>query len=271
MESAISSLLFYLFAAAAIICAFGVVAFRNPVTSAMNMALCFGFTAAVFFGLGAQFLGIVQLIVYAGAILVLFLFIIMMLDVKVEEKTRASLPLAFVAVIIAGIFAGMITNVALSLPGAREGSCPARLLCQSVGELGLSSEADGTSACAASCTQACAQTEAQAGVQACAQTGAQTGTQAGAQPCAGTCAPQKAAAPGAYGAALPKLRPDVAAQKLDAGLSAEKAACATSFPDTRLLGQCLFTRYNIPFVILGFALLAGTVGSVALSRKLRKD
>jgi len=266
MESAISSLLFYLFAAAAIICAFGVVAFRNPVTSAMNMALCFGFTAAVFFGLGAQFLGIVQLIVYAGAILVLFLFIIMMLDVKVEEKTRASLPLAFVAVIIAGIFAGMITNVALSLPGAQQGSCPVRLLCQSADELGLSSSGE-NGTCSSACTQACAQTEAQA----CAQTGAKPCTQAGTQPCAGISAPQKAAAPGAYGAALPKLRPDVAAQKLDAGLSAEKAACATSFPDTRLLGQCLFTRYNIPFVILGFALLAGTVGSVALSRKLRKD
>lgn len=260
MESAISSLLFYLFAAAAIICAFGVVAFRNPVTSAMNMALCFGFTAAVFFGLGAQFLGIVQLIVYAGAILVLFLFIIMMLDVKVEEKTKASLPLAFVAVIIAGVFAGMITSVALSLPGAREGSCPVRLLCQSVGELGLSSSgADDTSACASACPQACA------------QTGAQTCAQADAQTCPRTCAQQEASAPGAYGAALPTLRPDVAAQKLDPTLSAEKAACATSFPDTRLLGQCLFTRYNIPFVILGFALLAGTVGSVALSRKLRKD
>ncbi len=231
MESAISSLLFYLFAAAAIICAFGVVAFRNPVTSAMNMALCFGFTAAVFFGLGAQFLGIVQLIVYAGAILVLFLFIIMMLDIKVEEKTRASLPLAFVAVIIAGVFAGMITSVALSLPGAREGSCPARLFCQAVGELGLSDGTDNASACA----------------------------------------PEEDATPGAYGSALPTLRPDVAAQKLDPTLSAEKAARATAFPDTRLLGQCLFSRYNIPFVILGFALLAGTVGSVALSRKLRKD
>lgn len=228
METALSSLLFYIFAAAALICAFGVVAFRNPVTSAMNLALCFGFTAAVFFGLGAQFLGIVQLIVYAGAILVLFLFIIMMLDIKTEEKTRASLPLAFVAVIVAGVFAGMITNVSLSLPGAQEGQCPARLLCQSIGELGLSPKAQ-------------------------------------------TPEEEAPAVVGAYGSALPKLRPDVAAQKLNPTLSAEEAARATSFPDTQLLGQCLFTHYNIPFVILGFALLAGTVGSVALSRKLRKD
>ena len=42
-------------------------------------------------------------------------------------------------------------------------------------------------------------------------------------------------------------------------------------PDVKLLGQNLFSRYNIAFVILSFALLAGTVGAVALSRKIRKD
>ncbi len=223
MESAISSILFYIFAFIAIICAFGVVAFRNPVTSAMNMALCFGFTAAVFFGMGAQFLGIVQLIVYAGAILVLFLFIIMMLDIKTEENTLTNLPTAIVGVVVAGIFAGMVTNVAINLPGARNGECPALVLCESIGDL-----APG----------AVAQEDSDNGF-----------------------------AP--YGSAMPKLSPAAAAKKL--GADDTTAAKATAFPDTKLIGQCLFTKYNIPFVILSFALLAGTVGAVALGRKLRKD
>lgn len=118
MESAISSIVFYVFALCAIICAFGVVISRNPVTSAMNMALCFASVAAVLFGMGAQFLGIVQIIVYAGAILVLFLFVVMMLDVKNEEMNPRSLPLGIAGILIAGTFAGMVANVALTLPGS---------------------------------------------------------------------------------------------------------------------------------------------------------
>ena len=54
-------------------------------------------------------------------------------------------------------------------------------------------------------------------------------------------------------------------------LTEEEAAKATSISDVKLLGKCLYTHYNIPFVILGFALLSGTVGAVALARKIRKD
>lgn len=223
MESAISSILFYLFAFAAIVCAFGVVAFRNPVSSAMSMALCFGFTAAVYFGMGAQFLGIVQLIVYAGAILVLFLFIIMMLDIKTEEHAHKSFPLACIAVVVASIFAGMVTNVAINLPGARSGECPALVLCEHVGDLAPGALPQ--------------------------QTGDENITP--------------------YGSKMPALSPTAAALAL--GADAATAAKATDFPDTKLIGQCLFTKYNIPFVILGFALLAGTVGAVALGRKIRKD
>ena len=72
-----------------LICACAVIFSRNPVTSAMNMALCFAGTAALLFGMGAQFLGIVQIIVYAGAILVLFLFVVMMLDIRTEEEDNS--------------------------------------------------------------------------------------------------------------------------------------------------------------------------------------
>lgn len=121
---AISSLVFYIFAVMAFICAIGVVAFRNPVTSAMCMALSFVATAAILFGMGAQFLGIAQIIVYAGAILVLFLFVVMMLDIKAEERKLTYLPQAVLGVIIASVFAGMVARVSLDLPGAREGKCP---------------------------------------------------------------------------------------------------------------------------------------------------
>ena len=55
------------------------------------------------------------------------------------------------------------------------------------------------------------------------------------------------------------------------GISDAEAAKATSMQDIRLLGQTLYTQYNSAFVILGFALLSGTVGAVALARKIRKD
>ena len=57
----------------------------------------------------------------------------------------------------------------------------------------------------------------------------------------------------------------------DPGMTPECAAKATGYPDVKLLGKTLFTQYNIAFVILSFALFAGTVGAVALARKIRKD
>lgn len=140
MEPAISSILFYLFGAMAIICAIAVIWAKNPVTSAMGMALSFVATAALYFGMGAQFLGIVQLIVYAGAILVLFLFIVMMLDVKAEEQGKHNFPLAILGVCIATALLGFVTSVALSLPGAKQGECPAKALAESVCELKIGTQ-----------------------------------------------------------------------------------------------------------------------------------
>lgn len=220
-ESAICQIVFYVFACLAVLCALGVVVFRNPVASAMNMALSFGFTAAILFGLGAQFMGIVQLIVYAGAILVLFLFVVMMLDVKTEEKS-SFLP-AIAGTVVAAVFAGMVTNVAIHLPGATDASCPMRTLCENIDDLSLS--------------------------------------------------PAKKECPAAehtFAGVLPELDAVAANKAANPGMSDEAAAKA-GYPDVKLLGKTLFTQYNIPFVILSFALLAGTVGAVALSRKLRKD
>src|SRR5512133_4389200 len=85
-------LLFYIFAAATLICGALVVAnpfSRNPVTSAMCLVLTIVSMAGLFVLLHAFFLAAVQVLVYAGAVMVLFLFVIMLLDVKAEEQRRA--------------------------------------------------------------------------------------------------------------------------------------------------------------------------------------
>ena len=115
-----SDILFYVFGALAVVLSLMVVFMRNPVSSAMMMALSFGATAAVMIGLGAHFLGILQILVYAGAIMVLFAFIIMLLNVK-QETSPFSRPFSVaIGVIIAGLFLGQLIGIIYSLPGAKE-------------------------------------------------------------------------------------------------------------------------------------------------------
>src|SRR5712675_2270644 len=87
----LSDILFYVFAAATLICGVLVVAnpfSRNPVTSAMFLVLTIVSMAGLFVLLHAFFLAAVQVLVYAGAVMVLFLFVIMLLDLKEEERRR---------------------------------------------------------------------------------------------------------------------------------------------------------------------------------------
>src|SRR5947208_2627612 len=82
---------FYIFAFLTLAFGFLVVAnpwSRNPVTSAMFLVLTIISLAGLFVLLHAYFLAAVQVLVYAGAVMVLFLFVIMLLDVKAEEKRR---------------------------------------------------------------------------------------------------------------------------------------------------------------------------------------
>ena len=73
-------IIFYVFAALALGGAMGVVAGRSPVASLLFMVLCLGSVAGIYVLLEAHFLAAVQVIVYAGAIMVLFLFVIMLLN-----------------------------------------------------------------------------------------------------------------------------------------------------------------------------------------------
>lgn len=79
------SYLFWLFTTVMLIGGIAVVAFRNPVSSALSVVTCFVGLAGLFVGLSAFFVGVIQILVYTGAVMVLFLFIIMLLDLKNEE------------------------------------------------------------------------------------------------------------------------------------------------------------------------------------------
>ncbi len=80
--------LFYFFSIAMLLCGVLVIANRNPVTSAMFLVLLFVFMAGLFVLLEAFFIAAIQVLVYAGAVMVLFLFVIMLLDIRAAERRR---------------------------------------------------------------------------------------------------------------------------------------------------------------------------------------
>ena len=83
--------LFWFFAIVMLIGGIAVVSLRNPVASALSMVASFVGLSGLFIGLNAFFVGIIQILVYAGAIMVLFIFIIMLLDLQTEEKRTPKL------------------------------------------------------------------------------------------------------------------------------------------------------------------------------------
>jgi NADH-quinone oxidoreductase subunit J len=89
-----SPFLFWIFAVLTVIFGAAVVLNRNPVASALCLVVSFLGLAALFVSLDAFFVGIIQVLVYAGAVMVLFLFIVMLLDIRAEERRRISWPAA---------------------------------------------------------------------------------------------------------------------------------------------------------------------------------
>jgi NADH-quinone oxidoreductase subunit J len=83
-----SPFLFWIFALMMLIFGVAVVVNRNPVASALSLVVSFLGLAALFMSLDAYFVGIIQVLVYAGAVMVLFLFIIMLLNLRAEEGRR---------------------------------------------------------------------------------------------------------------------------------------------------------------------------------------
>ncbi|MFQ5738541.1 MAG: NADH-quinone oxidoreductase subunit J [Acidobacteriota bacterium] len=105
--------IFYIFAAVAVISALCVVVQRRPVYGALALIVCLGSIAVLFFQLGAHFIATVQVIVYAGAIMVLFLFVIMLLDPQSEIFSANHLKKLTLLAPVVGIFLAFLLLRAL--------------------------------------------------------------------------------------------------------------------------------------------------------------
>ena len=118
-----TDILFYVLAALTLIFGALVVANpfrRNPVTSAMFLVLTIISMAGLFVLLHAFFLAAVQVLVYAGAVMVLFLFVIMLLDLKEEERRRIKLTGLVAGVVSVGaIVAIFVRSLLATMPGEK--------------------------------------------------------------------------------------------------------------------------------------------------------
>ncbi|MDE0836576.1 MAG: NADH-quinone oxidoreductase subunit J [Akkermansiaceae bacterium] len=183
------SYLFWLFATIMLIGACAVIAFRNPVSSALAMVTSFVGLAALFIGLSAFFVGVIQILVYSGAIMVLFLFIIMLLDLKDEKRrTESYLPLVAGLSLVGIFFIQLIGVLSNKLPNQ---TAPI----------------------------------------------------------------------------LDKVILAAAASDYPEGTKINEALTNGKLPDVHLIGETLFTQYNLPLQILGVLLLVATVGVVVLSKR----
>jgi len=107
---------FWFFATLMIAFGVSVVLLRNPVSCAMCLVMSFIALAALFITLDATFIGIIQILVYAGAVMVLFLFIIMLLDLRTEESRRLNVGATVGGVLVVSGFITFLVKVVTSDP-----------------------------------------------------------------------------------------------------------------------------------------------------------
>lgn len=185
--------LFYIFVAIMLGFAAAVVLLRNPVSSALSLVMSFVGLAALYISLNAYFVGTLQILVYAGAVMVLFLFIIMLMDIKAEARRKINK----VAVVGgAALVLGFVVQLGGVTAAFTEGTTPLNQR----------------------------PVDYQAALTAREAAGLTTAT-------------------------------------INADLKAE------TLPDAKLVGETLFTRYNLHLQIVGVILLVATVGVVVLSRR----
>src|ERR1043166_973756 len=107
----LQAIAFYLFSAVMIASAVLVIAARNPVHSVLFLILAFFNAAGLFVLLGAEFLAMILMIVYVGAVAVLFLFVVMMLDIDFAELKRGTLqylPFGGIMLVVLAVELGMV-------------------------------------------------------------------------------------------------------------------------------------------------------------------
>jgi NADH-quinone oxidoreductase subunit J len=104
-------ILFFVFAAVLAVSALAMILVKNPVHAALLLVLCFFTSAAIWLLIEAEFLAVILILVYVGAVMVLFLFVVMMLDVNIEEVRRGMTRYAWVGGIVAGVVVFEIVSV----------------------------------------------------------------------------------------------------------------------------------------------------------------
>jgi NADH-quinone oxidoreductase subunit J len=117
---------FYLFAAILVFAALRVISVKSPVHAALWLVLSFFTAAAIWLLLGAEFLAITLVLVYVGAVMVLFLFVVMMLDVNFEEMRRHFRSYLPVGAVVGGlVLLEMVLVILSGTKGAGSAAAPA--------------------------------------------------------------------------------------------------------------------------------------------------
>jgi NADH-quinone oxidoreductase subunit J len=120
----VPSYLFYLFSSVLVMSALMVILARNPVHSVLWLILTFFNAAGLFLLLGAEFVAFILIIVYVGAVAVLFLFVVMMLDIDFGELRKGAWKVWPVGLLVGGVLVAQLVMTAVSwqnLPGGPNG------------------------------------------------------------------------------------------------------------------------------------------------------
>jgi NADH-quinone oxidoreductase subunit J len=120
----LTAIAFYIFAAVLTLSALMVVASRNPVHAVLFLILAFFNAAGLFVLLGAEFLAMILVVVYVGAVAVLFLFVVMMLDIDFAELKRGAAQYLPVGVLLALVLIAELVVAAVIQPTALAGKMP---------------------------------------------------------------------------------------------------------------------------------------------------
>ena len=110
------AILFYSLAAAAVVSAVLVVTRANPISSALMLVVCFLLTAGIFAMLGAMFLAALQILLYAGAIMVLFIFVIMLIHTDPAELKKRQITFGKILGAAAAFYLAIILGIAAWRP-----------------------------------------------------------------------------------------------------------------------------------------------------------
>jgi NADH-quinone oxidoreductase subunit J len=110
----IETTIFYLFAVATVVSATAVVTVKNPVHAALSLVLTFFTSAVIWLSLEAEFLAISLVLVYVGAVMVLFIFVVMMLDINVARLREGFVRYLPLGLLVAGIMLALMLTVVTS-------------------------------------------------------------------------------------------------------------------------------------------------------------